>query len=454
MNKVIVILCAVGAATCGVAGAVGRPTYRGPAAAEEVRARGGIGHVMEKIRSGKPVAIAYFGGSITAMDGWRRLSREWLQSEYTNVTFTEIHAAIGGTGSDLGVFRYRHDVLEHKPDLVFVEFATNDSRLPPESIWANFDGFIRQTWRQDPETDIVFTYTICSSMMQDYGAGKCTRAASAMEQIADYYGIPSIGFGPRVAAEVKAGRLVMSIGEAETAVPEDTPDRDQFVNEELKKQGKVLFAKDGVHPALPGHGFYLESIKTAWKAMEDLKPADHAAMLAAPFYDARLEAAKMVPITGEMLKGAWKRMPADDAMQKSFGGRCGQLWRSETPGDRIEFAFVGSECHVYDLLGPDCGQVWITVDDKRSPYPVGRFDAYCTYYRLAGFCVFKGESGVHKVVIEVDRDQPERKVLLARHPTEDLSQKKYDGTKLFVAQLEIVGDVVGVRDCGTVTTSR
>lgn len=440
-RKIQAMLAAM--AVAGVAfGAVTRPVYRGPVAAEEVRVRDGLGHVMEKIRAGKPVSIAYFGGSITAMDGWRRLSREWLQKEYPNVTFTEIHAAIGGTGSGLGAFRYRHDALRHKPDLVFIEFATNDWWAEPEAIWANFDGIIRQTWRQDPETDIAFTYTITSSMMKDYGAGKCPRPASAMEQLADHYGIPSIDFGPRVAAEVKAGRLVMSIGEAATAVPAETPNRDTLVNEELKKQGKLLFAKDGVHPALPGHGFYLASIQNAWRQLKDIPPADHAKKLAAPFFDGRLEAAKMVPLKPEMLSGRWKKLPPDDPNQRKFERRGGQMWMAETPGDKLRFTFKGTECHVYDLLGPDCGQFWITVDGQRRSAPVVRFDSYCTYYRLAGFCVFKGADGVHTVEIEVDGKQPDRKVLLTRHPKEDLSQKKYDGTKFFACQLELVGDLV------------
>ena len=37
--------------------------------AVECRARSGIGHVMEKIRAGGEVRVAYFGGSITEMDG-------------------------------------------------------------------------------------------------------------------------------------------------------------------------------------------------------------------------------------------------------------------------------------------------------------------------------------------------------------------------------------------------
>ena len=421
--------------------AIGSPVYTGPVKAEEYRVREGVGHVMEKIRAGKPIRIAYLGGSITEMDGWRRLSREWLQEKYPQCAFTEIHAAIGGTGSGLGVFRLGHDVLRLQPDLLFVEFATNDGGASLEDIWSNFDGIIRQVWKQDPETDIVFTYTITSSMMKDYGAGMCPRAASAMERIADHYGIPSIGFGPRVAAEVKAGRLVMSIGEIETAVPKETPDRDRLINEELKKQGRILFAKDGVHPALPGHGFYLESIKAAWAALEGLKPVDHARTLAVPFYDVRLEAAKMEPIRSEMCRGHWKALPPDDQLQKRFGPRGGQIWMADTPGDRLSFRFKGTECHIYDLVGPDCGRVWITVDGKRLPRPLDRFDSYCNYYRLAGFRVFKGADGMHEVVIEIDREQPSREVLHQRLPKEDLTQKKYDGTKLLICQIELVGDI-------------
>ena len=118
------------------------------------------------------------------------------------------------------------------------------------------------------------------------------------------------------------------------------------------------------------------------------------------------------------------------------------MWMADTPGDKLCFSFKGTECLVYDLLGPDCGQVWVTVDGKRGKAPIGRFDSYCTYYRLAGFRVFKGAEGVHKVEIEVDVNQPNRKVLLQRHPKEDLTQKKYDGTKLFACQIELVGDLV------------
>ena len=150
----------------------------------------------------------------------------------------------------------------------------------------------------------------------------------------------------------------------------------------------------------------------------------------------------MVPIRKEMLKGHWTKLPPGDPNQKQFERRGGQMWMADTPGDVIRFRFRGMECRIYDLLGPDCGRVWITVDGQRSKCPVDRFDSYCTYYRLMGFPVFRGMDGVHDVEIEVDGAQPSREAILRRYPKEDLTQKKYDGTKLFVCQIELVGDLI------------
>ena len=168
------------AAVTLAAGVLAAPAYTGPVTAQEVRARAGVGHFMAKVKAGKEVTVAYLGGSITAMNGWRNLTTDWLRATYPQAKFKEIHASIGGTGSNLGVFRVAHDALRHNPDLLFVEFATNDGGAAPESIWRSMEGIVRQTWKKNPDTDIVFAYTITEAMKQDYLAGKCNRAASAM----------------------------------------------------------------------------------------------------------------------------------------------------------------------------------------------------------------------------------------------------------------------------------
>jgi lysophospholipase L1-like esterase len=96
------------------------------------------------------------GGSITAQAGWRPKTLAWFKKNFPSATFSEINAAIGGTGSDLGVFRLQHDVLDHKPDLLFVEFAVNDGGTEPSRIQQAMEGIVRQTWKANPKTDICF----------------------------------------------------------------------------------------------------------------------------------------------------------------------------------------------------------------------------------------------------------------------------------------------------------
>lgn len=407
--------------------------------AEEVHARMGVGNFIAKLEAGKPVTVAYLGGSITEMSGWRNMTTDWLRKTYPAAEVEEVHAAIGGTGSGLGVFRLGHDALLKNPDLLFVEFATNDSSESAESIWRNFDGIVQQTWRNNPKTDIVFVYTITTRMMNEYGSGKMNHAASAMERLADYYGIPSVCFGPRVAEEVKAGRLIMSLGEVPTAVPKETPDRDRLINEELKKKGQTLFAKDGVHPALPGHEFYLKSIIAAFEAMRALPPADHAPFVGKPFFDGTHAEAKMVPIDEAMLVGeGWTKLAADEREQKSFERRGGQFWRADRPGAKLAFRFRGTKCGVYDLLAPKGANVRITVDGKVARESCPRFDSYCWYTRLAPLWIFDGEEDEHSVEIEVLEEQPGR-TLVKKEPTDT---SKYDGTWFQPCQIMVVGRIL------------
>ncbi|MBR4259400.1 MAG: SGNH/GDSL hydrolase family protein, partial [Kiritimatiellae bacterium] len=78
------------------------------AEAKEVNVRQGVGNFIAKLKAGKPVTVAYLGGSITEMSGWRNMTTDWLRKTYPAAEVEEVHAAIGGTGSGLGVFRLGH----------------------------------------------------------------------------------------------------------------------------------------------------------------------------------------------------------------------------------------------------------------------------------------------------------------------------------------------------------
>lgn len=423
----------------------GVPVYT-EVSAQEVRARHGVGNVIERAESGREVTVAYLGGSITAMSGWRNKTTAWLRSTWPTATFKEIHAAIGGTGSGLGVFRLQHDVLEHKPDLLFVEFATNDGGAQPAAIWRNMEGIVRQTWRANPRTDIVFTYTITTSMTNSYCKGFCNGSAAAMEQLAEYYGIGSINFGPRVVEQLKAGKLMMDGKEIETAVPKDAPEREREIKERLAADGRVLFARDGVHPSEAGHELYGESMVAGLSAMRALLAVDHGKKLDGVFVADHLEAAKMVPISAKMLSGEWQKLSDQDDKQKAFGARMGQIWLSETAGSKLCFTFKGRAAKVYDLLGPDGGQVEVSVNGRKTGAPIARFDSYCTYHRIAtlGVVAEATTDSVYEVVIELHPEQPKRESVAFRlkDPESELKSAKYQGTRFWASQLLLVGDLI------------
>jgi lysophospholipase L1-like esterase len=435
----LVAACAMNVAAAGL------PEFQ-TVKAQEVRSREGIGNAMKKMVAGQEVTVAYLGGSITAMDGWRNKTTAWLKATYPKATFKEVHAAIGGTGSDLGVFRLGRDVLVHKPDLLFVEFATNDGGQPPEQIWRSMEGIVRQTWKQDPLTDIVFTYTITTAFTNDYCKGVCNRSASAMELLADHYGIPSINFGIRVAQLLKENKLVMDAKVIETAVPKESPDRDKQIREKIAADPRLLFANDGVHPRDEGHELYKAAIIVGLTQMKDMPAADHKAKLAKAFIADNWESAKMIPLNETMLSGSWKALPKEDGRQKSFGDRMGQIWMADQPGSKLHFKFKGAVAKVYDLLGPDGGQVIVTVDGKVGDKPVARFDSYCTYHRIATLgLVYDGTMDqVHDVTVEIHPEQPDRKSVAFRlkDPAKELAEPKFQGTRVWASQLMLLGDLV------------
>ena len=207
------------------------------APAAECRARAGLPNSFAKLRAGGEVRIAYLGGSITAQDGWRPKTLNWFQEQFRPAKLSQINAAIGGTGSDLGVFRLKHDVLDQNPDLFFVEFAVNDAGAPVQQILRCMEGIVRQTWRRDPRTDICFVYTLAGNMLQTLQAGHFPCSATAMEKVADHYGIPSIHLGLEVARLEKAGKLIFK---------GDKPKTDA---ERAAVADKILFSPDAVWPA-------------------------------------------------------------------------------------------------------------------------------------------------------------------------------------------------------------
>lgn len=122
-------------------------------AEETTPAADGFTAFDQRAKAGERLSVVFFGCSLTwganasdqELTSFRAVVRDRLEERYPAAHFRCKDAAIGGTGSQLGVFRLERDVLRWKPDLVFVDFTANDdiSSADPETL-ASYEAILRR----------------------------------------------------------------------------------------------------------------------------------------------------------------------------------------------------------------------------------------------------------------------------------------------------------------------
>jgi hypothetical protein len=388
---------------------------------QEFHQREGLPNLFYKIATQRQVRIGYIGGSITeAKDGWRDLTFSWFRLTFPQTAFYQINATIGGTGSNLGVFRMEHDMLEYKPDLLFVEFAVNDSEEPRESILRSMEGIVRKTWAAFPNTDICFIYTTAEKFCPDLMNGKPHPASQAMEEVAEYYGIPSIHVGMEIARLYAQGKLILSGDPAENA-------------------HTIVFTKDHTHPlSESGHPLYANIVvKYLDKMRKKAKQTKHTLPL--PYVRDNWQAAQMIDISQTELLGKWTKLFGDNPIVQQEEKFMPSIYQAK-PGSSMHFRFRGSVLGFYDCVGPGTGVVDISVDGKKQEK--FRFDHWCNNYRKSSFFVDGLKDGIHEVDIRIlDKIVDKAAILSPKKITiNDLS--KYEELNWYPANVMIVGELL------------
>lgn len=403
--------------------------------AVECNIRHGLPNVLAKWHDGKEVRIGYFGGSITSQAGWRPKTLAWFKQQYPTANSIGIDASVPGIGSDLGVYRLHQDVLDHKPDLVFVEFAVNDGGSPTERIIKAIEGIVRQIWTADPNIDICFVYSLSEPMLTDLEAGKFPHGASVMEQVADHYGIPSIHMGMEVAKLHQAGQLIFT-----GQLPKTDAEKEAL-------SGKTVFSPDGIHPyETTGHELYFQAIKRSFALIEQSggTPGPHS--LPPPLLADNWEIAKLVPLNELNISKDWEKLkPASDIKASQFRRYLPNLWRADRPGASVTIKFKGTCLLLYGIVGPDCGQIGVQIDDQPST-AVTLFDVYCSQYHISILPIADGLTDTpHTVVLRILPDQPDKlKILHQRPENADITMldPKYDATAWYLGSALVLGEML------------
>lgn len=193
----------------------------------------------KKARSGTPVSVVFFGGSLTwganASDplttSYRGRMMQYLRDRYPKTPITFHDAAIGGTGSMLGLYRLQRDVLAKNPDLVFLDFTMNDGadKSEPETL-AAYEHLVRSILESGSALQPVIT---TFKFFVDTPQAPTLPLLDDHLKLAAAYGLPPANIH----------QAIFDAVQAKEADPEK------------------LWAIDGVHPDDPGYEAFFQVVR-------------------------------------------------------------------------------------------------------------------------------------------------------------------------------------------------
>jgi lysophospholipase L1-like esterase len=350
------VLWGLGIVAFGLPGAAVLRAAEGKAARDaNICLRGSLANARLQFERTKKGHVAFIGGSITEMDGYRPMVCEILKRRFPNTEFVFTAAGISSTCSTTGAFRLSSDVLGKGPvDLLFIEFAVNDDQdahhARRECI-RGLEGILRQARRHNPKMDIVITYFVNPGMIDAYRAGRVPLSIASHEEVARHYRISTIHLAKLVAERIAAGELTW------------------------EKFG-------GVHPAPYGNALCAGMIDELMSREWSVPPAAGAALIDYPLpppLDPFCYAnGRFVDPQEARVKQGWRlEVPAWKDLQGSTRSRFTQIPMlcADQPGAELTLKFTGTAVGAYIVAGPDAGVAEACVDG-RGPTEVNLLHAF------------------------------------------------------------------------------
>lgn len=216
---------------------------------------------IDKAQTGEKVSIVYLGGSITegasavpqqtncyayrsAQLFAEKFMKDPSQLEYHN-------AGISGTPSLLGITRCQQDVLDYKPDIVFVEFAVNDST--DDTSRMVYESLVRKLLQSETQPAVVLVITLMNSGYS---------AHVHMKQVGKHYDLGVVSVYDAVQIQINQGKMQWSDYSADYAHP--TTEGHAFVAELIGYYFDQAAATPAEEYTLPEEAHY-------GKALENLQ---------------------------------------------------------------------------------------------------------------------------------------------------------------------------------------
>ena len=323
-------------------------------------------HVWERLERGGSARIAVIGGSITAGAGAMSVGRRWAnifcenwRRAFPDAEISLINAGIGATGSDIGTFRVKRDVLAKSPDVVVVEFAANDfdNRENAET----FEGVVRQLLA-DPRGIAVIVLGMAGQSM-----GNAQRTEG---EVARHYGLPFVSWRDALRPCMDAGTLRWADVSPDTIHPNDI--------------GHAWAA------ALLGH--HLARNHAAWKASG--RPPAPIPPMPSPLYGTRYD-------DGEFIRMENAKVVENDGFFPLRDWCWGEGLACTNAGGRIVFEVEGATVALLYRIGREpfnWGRIDVSIDGRPVVSGLDCFRDQVWWYTPSVF-LCRDEPGQHRVEI-------------------------------------------------------
>ena len=295
--------------------------------------------MFEKERVG---TVAFLGGSITEMKGWRDMICEDLKQCFPYTKFTFIDAGIPSTGSTPGAFRLADDVLSKaKVDLLFVEAAVNDDTNGFNAIEQvrGMEGIVRHALLSNPSMDIMMLHFIYDPFIPKLDGGQMPDVILNHERVANHYLIPSVNLATEIAARMREGEF----------------NWEQF---------------GGTHPKPLGHAYYAATIN---KVLDEIYASCVAAgpavkphvLPAVPLDGYSYTNGKLVDIRQAHINKGWQLVPSwtPRLIAEARPGFVDvPMLETDRPGAKLTLDFEGTAVGIFCVSGPAAGILEYSID--------------------------------------------------------------------------------------------
>ncbi len=347
--------------------------------------RGNMDNCRIKFEKEKKGRVAFLGGSITYMTGWRDMVCDYLKQRFPTTEFDFINAGIPSTGSTPGAMRFTRDVLSKGTiDLLFEEAAVNDATngFKPERMLRGMEGIIYQAIKSNPNIDIVMLHFVDQDKMADYNNGKTPEVIVQHEKVAEYYNIPSINLAKEVNDRILNGEFTW---------------RDDFKN---------------LHPSPFGQTLYLKTIQhffeTSWKDTTANRPIPKL-LPNQPLDSYSYINGHFEPLANARLTKEWKLIkdwkPIDNVSTRP-GFVNVQVLEATNPGASLILRFTGKAIGIFVTSGPGAGMVEYSIDGADFK-TVDQFTQWSNQLHLPWLIMLDDElqEGNHVLMLRIAADK-------------------------------------------------